>query len=79
MLDLSAIADVLVGRVDELETLIDFHKLNPLYTSIKGYFCCTLPDVMHNIWKDLTITGRRSYPLLHFTISMDSKEYSINS
>lgn len=57
IVDLSNLTDGLPGRVDELEAKVDFDAVNPLYLSIKGYFCCKFPDVMYRILKDLEYTG----------------------
>ncbi|GMH36570.1 hypothetical protein BSKO_04438 [Bryopsis sp. KO-2023] len=64
--EMSNVTDTLVVLVDQLEGKVSYDSINPLYVLTKEYFCCKLPDVMHQIWRDLTYIGVLGLVLLFF-------------
>lgn len=48
---------LVTSNTTALAVATSYEEINPLYTSSKGYLCCTLPDRLSSMWLALTFAG----------------------
>jgi hypothetical protein len=45
------------SEVNNLVTLASREELMPVYSEIKGFVCCAVPDMFGSMWTGLTFAG----------------------